>query len=49
MAVEASGGGAGLEAKAHELLGKLGPSEFAAVVQLLTITDGSLSQHRFLA
>ncbi len=31
MAVEASG----LEAKAHELLGQLGPSKLAAVVQLL--------------
>jgi len=33
MAVEASG----LEAKAHELLGQLGPSKLAAVVQLLEV------------
>jgi hypothetical protein len=33
MAVEASG----LEAKAHELLGQLGPGKLAAVVQLLEV------------
>ena len=33
MAVETSG----LEAKAHELLGQLGPSKLAAVVQLLQV------------
>ena len=33
MAVEASG----LEAKAHELLGQLGPEKLAAVVQLLEV------------
>lgn len=33
MAVEASG----LEAKAHELLGQLGPIKLAAVVQLLEV------------
>jgi hypothetical protein len=33
MAVESSG----LEAKAHELLGQLGPNKLAAVVQLLEV------------
>jgi hypothetical protein len=33
MAVEVSG----LEAKAHELLGQLGPAKLAAVVQLLEV------------
>jgi len=37
MAIEVSGREAGLEAKAHELLGQLGPSKLAAVVQLLEV------------